>query len=92
MLTAFGRGIASAAYGVSKLLHLAEMLDVPTTLAPELEEMAAFLVERCMITRRRRFAGVAKGVLAGHPASGGLRAIPWDEHITARRAGWNPKP
>jgi hypothetical protein len=87
-LTAFGRGIASAAYGVSKLLHLAEMLDVPATLAPELEEMAALLVERSMVTRRRRFVGVAKGVLAGHPASGGLGALPWAEHITARRAGW----
>jgi hypothetical protein len=58
------------------------MLDAPATLAPQLEALAAHLVERRMITRRRIFAGVAKGVLTGHPAEGGFGVLPWEEHIT----------
>ena len=86
-LSIFGRGFAGSAYGVSQLLHLAEVLEPPTWVIQRLHKLSSRLVNRKM-QRRRGFTGVAAAVLPGHPRTGGLGALPWEEHIEARRAGW----
>ena len=86
-LSVFGRGFAGSAYGVSQLLHLAEILDLPRWVSQSLHKLTSHLVNRKM-QRHRGFSGVAAEVLSGHPSTGGLGALPWEEHITARRAGW----
>jgi hypothetical protein len=93
-LSAFGRGFASAGYGVSKLLYAAEFAGLPPpALITQLERAVAKLVDRKMApaARGRRFAGVAGPLLAGHPRTGGFGALPWQEHIKARHAVWAVK-
>ena len=90
-LSAFGRGFASAGYGVSKLLYAAEFAGLPPpALVTQLERAVAKVVDRKMApaARGRKFAGVAGPLLAGHPRAGGFGALPWKEHISARHAVW----
>jgi hypothetical protein len=90
-LSIFGRGLASAAYGVSRLLYRAEFSGHPPTATTEaLQRATSKLVGRGLAphAQQRRFAGVAGDMLAGRPAEGGFGALPWLEHISARHAWW----
>jgi len=87
----FGRGFASAAYGVSRLLYRAEFSGHPPAAITEaLQRATSKLVGRGLAPRaqHRKFAGVAGDMLAGRPAEGGFGALPWLEHISARHAWW----
>jgi hypothetical protein len=90
-LSAFGRGMGSAAYGVSKLLYLAEyagMPDKPTL--KRLSTITANLVDggKAPAFQGQRFNGIAADLLAGNPRSGGFGALPWEQHVRARHAAW----
>jgi hypothetical protein len=91
-LSVFGRGLGSAAYGVSKLLYAAEFSDVPPpALCVKLSKAVAKLVDRGLSPDYRgpkKFAGVGWQLLQGRPANGGFGAMPWKEHIIARHAWW----
>ena len=90
-LSTFGRGFASAGYGVPKLLFQAEFLgQPPPAVAQRLRRITARLVDRSLspASSRRSFAGLHHSVLFGRPAHGGFGALPLREHITARHARW----
>jgi hypothetical protein len=93
-LSVFGRGLGSAAYGISKLLYAAEFDAVPSVAqCKRLEQAVAKVVDRgvapdCTV---RGFAGVKARLLAGKPALGGFGMLPWREHIVARHAWWGAK-
>lgn len=90
-LSVFGRGFASAAYGVSKLLYHAEFAGhPPATHLDRLDRITAKLVDRGAAPNDRapRFAGLAGWLLPGRPAEGGFGVLPWREHITSRHAWW----
>jgi exonuclease III len=90
-LSAFGRGLGSAAYGVSLLLYAAEFDDVPSeSQCAQLQAAVAALVDRGDAPGQggRVFAGVKAGLLPGKPAHGGFGALPWREHLLARHAWW----
>ena len=90
-LSAFGRGFASAAYGISKLLYVAEFGGLPPPhILTQLETATAKLVDRGLAPSStvRRFAAVAKDLLPGHPCTGGFGVLPWRQHILARHALW----
>lgn len=90
-LSVFGRGFASASYGISTLLYAAEFVGLPpANVVAQLETITGRLVDRKQPPecRRRRFAGVAGRLLVGHPTLGGFGALPWREHILARHAMW----
>lgn len=90
-LSIFGRGLASAAYGVSRLLYHSEFAGhPPTAIVAALERATSRLVDRgqAPADATRRFAGVAGDLLPGRPADGGFGALPWLEHISARHAWW----
>jgi hypothetical protein len=90
-LSVFGRGFASAAYGVSRLLYHAEFAGhPPSVVLAELDRAMARLVDGGLPPRpvARRFAGVAGDLLPGRPADGGFGALAWREHITSRHAWW----
>ena len=93
-LSAFGRGMGSSAYGVSKLLYLAEFAGMPppTSLA-HLATITANLVDgsRGPASKGRRFVGIAAKLLPGNPRSGGFGALPWEQHVRARHAAWGVK-
>ncbi|KAL4859540.1 hypothetical protein ACK3TF_000637 [Chlorella vulgaris] len=87
--SAFGRGFATAAYGVSKLLYHAEFTGHPPEQhMAELMRVTAKVVDRGQAPgdATRKFAGLAGWALAGRPADGGFGALPWREHITSRHA------
>ncbi|KAL4856066.1 Transposon TX1 uncharacterized protein [Chlorella vulgaris] len=89
--SAFGRGFATAAYGVSKLLYHAEFTGHPPEQhMAELMRVTAKVVDRGQAPgdATRKFAGLAGWALAGRPADGGFGALPWREHITSRHAWW----
>ena len=90
-LSVFGRGFASAAYGLSRLLYHAEFhgLPPPESLQP-LHAATAKLVDRGQAPSdtRRAFAGVAADMLPGRPADGGFGVLPLAEHVSARHAWW----
>lgn len=90
-LSVFGRGFASAAYGVSKVLYHAEFTGhpPPASLA-ELDRITAKVVERGLAPAdpARRFAGLPGWVLPGRPSEGGFGTLPWLEHIYSRHAKW----
>ena len=74
-LSAFGRGLGSAAYGVSKLLYHAEFLGLPPAdTLDALQRAMAAAVERSVDPAApvRRFAGVSAPLLVGSPALGGF--------------------
>ena len=90
-LSCFGRGFASASYGISKLLYAAEFAGMPPVdIMAQLETATAKLVDRGLSPSSivRRFAAVAKELLPGHPRTGGFGAMPWQQHILARHAVW----
>jgi hypothetical protein len=99
-LSAFGRGFSSAAYGVSRLLHAAEYAGLPAAEAAALQRATATLVDRDeaptvpphLLLRDdrppRSFAGVRSALLCGHPTTGGMGALPLEEHVRARTAKW----
>ena len=90
-LSVFGRGFASASYGISKLLYAAEFVGLPpANVIAKLETITGRLVDRQLPPEHRgcRFAGVAGRLLVGHPTIGGFGALPWREHILARHAMW----
>lgn len=90
-LSTFGRGFASAGYGVSKLLYHAEFLGhPPPAVADRLTRITARLVDRDLSPSAggRHFAGLHRNVLFGHPQLGGFGALPWLLHITARHLRW----
>lgn len=87
----FGRGFASAAYGVSRLLYRAEFSGhPPAAVCAALQRATSGLVGRGLAphAQHRKFAGVAGDMLAGRPVEGGFGALPWLEHISARHAWW----
>ncbi|KAI3432715.1 hypothetical protein D9Q98_004258 [Chlorella vulgaris] len=89
--SAFGRGFATAAYGVSKLLYHAEFTGHPPEQhMAELMRVTAKVVDRGQAPgdATRKFAGLAGWALAGRPSDGGFGALPWREHITSRHAWW----
>ncbi|KAI3437676.1 hypothetical protein D9Q98_000126 [Chlorella vulgaris] len=89
--SAFGRGFATAAYGVSKLLYHAEFTGHPPEQhISELMRVTAKVVDRGQAPgdATRKFAGLAGWALAGRPSDGGFGALPWREHITSRHAWW----
>ena len=94
-LSVFGRGLGSAAYGVSKLLYAAEFSAVPSeVLCERLSTAVAKVVDRGIAPDYhgpRKFAGVGWRLLQGKPAHGGFGAMPWREHILARHAWWGAK-
>ena len=90
-LSVFGRGVASASYGISKLLYAAEFVGMPPpAIIQELNKITAKLVDRGMApdAQGRAFAGIRKDLLAGHPSTGGFGVMPWEQHIRARHAMW----
>jgi hypothetical protein len=90
-LSAFGRGLGSAAYGIARLLYSAEFDDVPSVAQCKvLEQAVAKLIDRGMApdAEGRAFAGVKASLLAGRPADGGFGMLPWRQHIIARHAWW----
>jgi hypothetical protein len=93
-LSALGRGLSSAAYGVSKMLYAAEFSDLPTDAeCHALSAAVARLVDRGISpdSQERLFAGVGAELLKGKPAHGGFGVLPWREHILARHAAWGAK-
>ena len=99
-LSAFGRGFASAAYGISRLLHAAEYVGLPTATAVTLQRDTTALVDRdeppgVLLARAdsddvpsRSFAGVRWDLLCGSPETGGLGALNFHHHHSARAAKW----
>ena len=90
-LSAFGRGMGSAAYGVSQLLYQAEHAGMPpSSILKRLSTITSKLVDRGQppAAAEQRFAGVAAALLAGNPRSGGFGALPWEQHVRARHAAW----
>lgn len=87
----FGRGFASAAYGVSRFLYHAEFSGHPPPQhLDRLTTITARIVDRrqAPADAARRFAGLASWLLPGRPVQGGFGALPWPEHITSRHAWW----
>lgn len=102
-LSALGRGMASAAYGVSRLLYAAEFLEPPSSVYGELDQ----LVRQLVLNQRPRqprsgtsnpsdvgsaSGGVRLSVrmsqLVGAPREGGWGVLPWRQHVAARHAKW----
>ena len=89
--SAFGRGFAASAYGVSKFLYHAEFTGQPPPQhLAHLTSITARLIDRRLPPAGGppRFAGLAAWLLPGRPAEGGFGALPWPEHITSRHAWW----
>lgn len=87
----FGRGFATAAYGVSKMLYHAEFTGgPPDERRDRLARSTARLVDRRLPPEGGppRFAGLASWLLPGRPIDGGFGALPLGEHITSRHAWW----
>lgn len=97
-MSAFGRGIASAAYGVSSLLHAAEFVPMPRSVKKALISATTALVDNGTAPsttetvqhekKQRSFVGIPGHLLCGAPSEGGLGALPLEAHIQARIAKW----
>jgi len=90
-MSVFGRGFASAAYGVSKILYHAEFGGMPPIATLErLQAITAKVVDRgqAPTDTTRRFAGLAGWALPGRPCEGGFGTLPLVEHIYSRHARW----
>ena len=90
-LSAFGRGISSAAYGVSTLLYQAEYGGMPPPAdLQRLSSITSKLIDRGLAptSTDRRFAGLPGELLVGAPRTGGFGALPWEQHVRARHAAW----
>ena len=92
-LTVFGRTIAAAGYGVSRLLYHAEFSSPPATVMARLESMTAKLVDRdgpsaSPLRRGHRLPGIPSALMVGRPSLGGVGMLPWRQHIAASHAMW----
>jgi len=90
-LSTFGRGFASASYGVSKLLYAAEFAGLPPAdIISQLEKATTQLVDRKLApaSTERRFPALTHDMLIGHPRAGGFGSLPWRQHILARHVMW----
>jgi hypothetical protein len=89
-LSAFGRGFAASAYGISKVLYHAEFAGLPAPMAARLEVATTKLVDRAMRPgdRRRRVAGLRNLLLPGSPKVGGFGVLAWRHHVTSRHLSW----
>jgi exonuclease III len=85
-LSIFGRGFATAAYGVSPLLYNAEFGGMPPPAS--LEALSKATSRVINYGNGKKFYGIKTGLLSSHPKEGGFGALPWFEHITARHAVW----
>ena len=89
-VSAMGRGLACAAYGVSQLLFHAEFGGMPPhQLLRGLTSTIAALVDSGVAPGQQvgpRFAGVAADLLIGSPKEGGFGVLPLAQHIRARYA------
>ena len=96
LLSALGRGLGSAAYGVSRLLFYAEFVGMPPAVElAKVTRAAVALVDSGLSPGRaagRRFHGVAAPLLLGSPGAGGFGMLPVTEHIRARHAVWGFSP
>jgi hypothetical protein len=93
-LSTFGRGFASAAYGIATLLHRAELSDpLSPSQLDTLTSHTAKLVDRGLAPTdtSRRFAGIKQPLLPGAPSTGGFGPLPFREHLIARHAGWTSR-
>ena len=91
-MSMFGRALAAAGYGISKLLYHAEFSEMPDAVMERLYKMAAKLVDRGLAPaasiQRSRLPGIRTELLMGPPSKGGVGMLPWKQHITARHAVW----
>ena len=89
-VSAMGRGLACAAYGVSQLLFHAEFGGMPPhQLLRGLTSTIAALIDSGVAPGQQvgpRFAGVAADLLIGSPKEGGFGVLPLAQHIRARHA------
>ena len=94
-LSAMGRGLASAAYGISRLLFYAEFVGLPPAVeVAKITRAAVALVDSGLTPGRaagRRFHGVAAPRLLGSPGAGGFGMLPVTEHVRARHAVWGAR-
>ena len=92
-LSPMGRGLASAAYGVSKLLYFAEFVDIPAATFSRLHSATRRLVlggpaaAGCAPCASRIYLPASVSV-CGSPGAGGFGALPWREHVLARLVVW----
>lgn len=89
-LSIFGRGIASSTYGISKLLHAAEFVQMPEHYQKKLIAWTTRIVDRDDPPEpvKQSFAGLRYEFLWGSPATGGVGVLPLQQHLMARRAKW----
>jgi len=90
-MSAFGRGMASSACGVSRLLHAAEFTGLPRCVAEDIEKMTTALVDRDTTVEpeaRRVFAAVRDDLLRAPARVGGFGALPLVQHTNGREAKW----
>ena len=84
-LSAMGRGIAGAAYGISKLLFQAEFVDLPSTqVVARLNKATRNLI----LAEAGKCSFLSGSLLTGAPSDGGWGGLPWHEHVRARHACW----
>lgn len=88
-LSIFGRGTASASYGLSIMMYLCEHVGMPPIgITLDLQQATNKLVDRGQApnNRARAWTGVPAMLLPGRPREGGFGATPWVEHIRGRHA------
>ena len=94
-LSIFGRGFASAAYGISQFLYHAEHGGLPpAAMLRRLRLVTAKLVDRGRApgcSNASPLPGVRADLLSGRPCEGGFGALPWEQHILARHAVWGAR-
>ena len=94
-VSAMGRGLACAAYGVSQLMFHAEFGGMPPhQLLRGLTSTIAAFVDSGVAPGQQvgpRFAGVAVDLLVGSPKEGGFGVLPLAQHIRARHAAWGAR-
>jgi len=89
-LSAFGRGVASAAYAASSLLYAAEFVPIPTATLHKAQRWIQKLVDNDLppSSSRRRFNGIKGQLIQGRIRNGGFGALPLQFHLQARHAKW----
>ena len=90
-LYVFGRGMGTAAYGLSKVMYAIEFVGMPpAAVMDQLTRSTAKLVDRGRAPEdtTRAFACVMSDLLVGNTKHGGCGAMPLRQHITARHPQW----